>query len=552
MKVIICGINSKYIHSSLAIWYLASGIDKYAHGIEYAVVEGTINESCSEILNRMNIKDGDTIAFSTYIWNKNLVFEIARRAKEIYDVKIVLGGPEVSYNQEDVMAKNQFVDYILSGEGEKSLAMLCCGEDISNIEGLSYRDGGKIIIKEACVSFDDPPSPYSKEYFERLNGRIAYIETSRGCPYKCGFCLSGRCEGVRFFDLEESKKRILLLSNSGTKVVKFIDRTFNANKKRAVDIIEFISKNYGKSIPNNVRFHFEIEGEIIDDCLVEALAKSPKGAFQVEIGVQSFNVQTLKSVNRKTNIDKLVRNIRRVIELGNVHVHVDLIVGLPYEGMESFKLSFNQAYKLKANMLQIGFLKVLHGTKLEEEAGKYFIVNSNTPPYEIVSNAWLTEKEIEFLKEFERIFERLYNSGRFVETLKYLETQFDDSFEMYKNLTLFMSGVSEKASLDEFTKAVYEYFSSFDEINRDLLRDKIVIDRLASIRMGCIPSFLKKTCSELKRIMISLDENQETRRKLGIKRKAAALCSENRIVYVDYDIADPITGRYEVNFVDMK
>ena len=224
MKVTVCAINSKYIHSSLAPWCLAGGLEKYAPEIEYNVIEGTINENVDDIFDRIISENSDVIGFCTYIWNKKIVLSLCEKIKACKNVTIVLGGPEVSYNPEEILSDTN-VDFVLSGEGELSFAQLCKGTNKKEISGLCYRNGNEIITSESCIFENDPPSPYVDKYFEQLNGRIAYIETSRGCPFRCAFCLSGRCGGVRFFDLDESKSKIIKLANSGTKTVKFIDRT---------------------------------------------------------------------------------------------------------------------------------------------------------------------------------------------------------------------------------------------------------------------------------------------------------------------------------------
>ena len=289
MKVLICTFNTKYVHSALAPWCLRAGAKKYAPDCECNIFEGTINENTDTLLEKILRYDFDLIAFSTYIWNKKLVLSLAERVKQHRNVKIALGGPEVSYNVCEILSDSPYIDYVLSGEGEEIFGRLCSGENVDEIPGISYRKNDGFVVKPPYVPLETPPSPYCDEYFEALNGRIAYIETSRGCPYRCAFCLSGRCGTVRFFDLEKSKENIIKLSNSGTQTVKFIDRTFNADRERANEIFSFIIDGYGKEIPKNVCFHFEIEGELLDNKTFSVLEKAPKGLFQLEIGLQTFN-----------------------------------------------------------------------------------------------------------------------------------------------------------------------------------------------------------------------------------------------------------------------
>ena len=551
MRIILCSINSKFIHSSLGVWYLAASIRRNSPNDDIEVVEATINETQETIIKRINARNGDLIGFSTYIWNKNIVLEISRKIKEEKDVTVFLGGPEVSYNSKQVLEENQFVDFVICGEGEIPIAKIAAGEDIGKLRGISYRKNGVVLEAEPYISFDDPPSPYITEYFERLNGRIAYIETSRGCPFSCAFCLSGRCGGVRFFDIEKSKENIVLLANSGTQTVKFIDRTFNANKKRANEIFKFIIKNYGGSIPKGVRFHFEIEAELVDDEMVQTVSQAPVGLFQFEIGIQTFNKKSLESINRRADLDKLQSTVEKLLKHQNIHIHTDLIVGLPYEDLKSFKSSFNLAYKMKPHMLQIGFLKVLHGTRIQEEKEVYKYDFSYTPPYEINSNQWISKSEIEKLHLIEDVFEKLYNSQRFGYTLEYLDSKFDDSFDMYYGFASYIEKTGVENSLDDFTRKLFDYFGSCQGIDKTVLRDVLAVDRLATNRMGALPEFLKIKSPKLKSVLNELEKNEATKRPCAIKRAATELLSENKIVYVDYTEPNPITGRYEMRFLDV-
>ena len=482
MKVLLCALNSKYIHSSLAVWYLSAAVQG-CENIDCQVYEATINEKEDKIFNNIKSYGADLIAFSTYIWNKELVLRLAERISHETGAKILLGGPEVSYNSCELMGTYSFIDYIISGEGEEPFFKLCSGYPKEEIEGLIYKKCGGVCENQAKFPEKDPPNPYSQEYFDSLNGRITYIETSRGCPYRCAFCLSGRCGGVRFFDLESSKKNILLLAGSKTQTVKFVDRTFNADRKRACEIWNFIIGEYGKKIPKGVCFHFEIDGTLVDEETIEVLKKAPSGLFQLEIGLQSFNPSTLKAVNRRPSLEKLTENIKRIIALGNIHTHIDLIIGLPYENIESFKISFDKAYQLKAHMLQVGFLKLLHGSELREN-NSYKCEFSDTPPYEIQSNPWLSTKELEELHLFEDVFERMYNSRRFALTCDYLDTLFESPFEMFMGFCRYIAEEGREKSLDGFTKQIYEHFSSFDFVDASTLRDKMAIDRLATLRLG--------------------------------------------------------------------
>ena len=362
--------------------------------------------------------------FSCYLWNIRETLRLAAAVKAARPgAYVVLGGPEVSYNAGEVLAENPQVDYILSGEGERSVPMLLASlaagrkpeEAAPPIPGLCARG----FLSAPCVEEGTPPSPYAPAYLENLRGRIAYLETSRGCPYACAFCLSGRCGKPRWFPLEQAKRNILTLARSGAHTVKFIDRTFNANPAHANAILAFILKHYGRDIPAGVCFHFELAGDILREETFALLEQAPPGAFQLEIGMQSFCEKTLAAVRRKTDTGVLKQNIRRLVAMGNMHVHIDLIAGLPHEDLRTFGESFNTGYALGAQMLQLGFLKLLHGAAMREEPEEFPCVFSEGPPYEVQKTPWLSPEELDVLRAAEDALERCYNSGRFLETAAY-------------------------------------------------------------------------------------------------------------------------------------
>ena len=545
MKILFCAINTKFIHSTLAPWYLKIAVEN--ENAEANVVEATINESTEVVLERILSYEFDTIGFSTYIWNKNMVLVLAKLIKEKTGKTVILGGPEVSYNADEILSSYSFVDYVVSGEGELPFAKYARGENETQIEGFCYRSNGNVIIKDPFVSYDDPPYPYTQDYLESLKGRIAYVETSRGCPFHCAFCLSGRCGGVRFFDLEQSKRKILTLANSGTQTVKFIDRTFNANKKRANEIFRFIIDEYGKKIPTCVCFHFEIEGELVDDEMIEILKKAPSGLFQFEIGLQSFNEKTLLYINRRTNLEKLTKVIQKIIALGNIHVHIDLIAGMSYEDVKSFKNSFNKAFALRPHMLQLGFLKLLHGADMRENTEKYSFEFSDEPPYEVISTDWMKKEELDSLHTFEDVFEKLYNSARFPHTCEYIFANTNNAFETIFDFAEYCKKENTENSLDAFTKALFEHFSKQAFCDKKKLRDMLAIDRLSTNKMGSLPEFLKVHSPLLKSTLNELEKSPQNRRKKCVKRAATVLISEPSFVYVDYYEFDKVKKSYKVN-----
>lgn len=550
MKILITMLNSKYIHSSLAPWYLLSGVRAYCDSeIEAEVSEATINENINNIVSRLAEKNADVYAFCCYIWNIDCVKKIAEEIKKLTGATIVFGGPEVSYNADTILDNNDFVDFVLSGEGDESFPALCrCiykNGDFSSVKGLCFRHNGKNIISPSVVSEKEPLSPYCDDYFSSLGGRIAYIEASRGCPFSCAFCLSGRCGKLVLFDIERVKREILLLANSGTQTVKFIDRTFNAKTERADEIISFIIDNYGKEIPYNVCFHFEIDGGTLKDSTLTLLRNAPVGLFQLEVGLQSFNPETLRAVHRNPDTSGLENTIRKLIASENMHIHADLIAGLPYENIESFRNSFNRLYELKPHMLQLGFLKLLHGSELREKSNNFNCIFSENTPYEVISTDCLSKEDMNAIHFAEDAADRLYNSGRFTRTLAYLVDEcHTEPFELFESFGRF---TAEKSNipLDEYIGLVYNFFGSKTDKMR--LRDMLVCDRLSSNASGIIPSCLKIPDARLKRIKKHLSENM----KLGGKTACAILYSENRVVYCDYKHKNPVTENYELSFMEI-
>lgn len=549
LKVLICSVNSKYIHSSLAPWCLKAGIENYSfYNHKVLINEGTINESPEAVAARIINNTPDIVGFCCYIWNIDFVIQTAKLLREkLPTCVIVFGGPEVSYNPLEVLTKYDFVDYLISGEGEYPFAILCdriFEQKPIEIDGVCFKTENSFKISNPYVSNSIPPSPYCDEYFKTLKGRISYIESTRGCPYSCAFCLSGRCGKVRNFDLQRTKNEIITLSQSGSKTIKFIDRTFNANKARAKEIIKFILENFGKSIPTDVCFHFEIAGDILDDELINLFSKAPKGIFQLEIGMQSFNEKTLEEINRKTNCEILKKNIKSLIKPRNIHIHIDLIAGLPLEDYNSFKQSFNTAYNLKADMLQLGFLKLLHGSPMRENLKKYPCDFNKAAPYEVIETPYISKYELDKLREIEEICERTYNSGRFLLTLEYIICCGYKPFEIFEKLTEDLKNIY-KISLEEFTTKLYNSLLKFIGVDRKKLRDIMVCDLLSSIKNAKIPSILQVKDPFLRTAKHYINRKYPTNK--NIQRGIALLYTEENFAFVDYTNRDKIMGRFTLN-----
>lgn len=545
MKVIIACLNSKYIHASLSPWCLLAGVRKFAKGkYDISVMESTINGDAQDFAEKIVAEKPDIVAFSCYIWNITKTLEICKTVKEKCSCTAILGGPEVAYRPKDTLEKYEFADYVLSGEGEWTFPDFLdnINGNLSIVSGLTYRENGKIKTVPEKEYADTPPSPYTKEFFNSLNGRITYIETARGCPYRCAFCLSGRCSPLRFFDIERVKEDIIRLAQSVTQTVKFVDRTFNAKAERANEILLFIKENYGKEIPQGVCFHFEIAGDILRESTLEILKSMPYGAVQLEIGMQSFNEETLKRINRKTDTKKLIQNVKKLIEFGNMHVHVDLIAGLTGEDFESFKNSFDTAYSLGAHMLQLGFLKLLHGAEMREKSEEYPCTFSDTPPYEVTSTPWLSAEEIRTLKRCEDAVDRLYNSGRFLMTLEYLiNTAEITPFDLFCSFGNTVSG--SRMRLSEYAEKLYDFFK--DKCDKKILKEKILCDLLCCSSSVQIPDVFKTQDPLYKKAKKYFIENVDKNTKIAI------IYSENKIFAVCQNNEKDLHNRYKGQFYDI-
>ena len=558
MNAVFCVLNSKYIHSSLAPWCLFSTCkQKCDKEIDLGVVEGTINEPLENIQKRIADKQPDVVLFSCYIWNITATLALCKNLKnEFKNLKIVLGGPEVSYNVKQISKDNAYVDFLSSGEGEVSIPQLlnCIKNNYTpDMAGVSYRTENGFVIDERSPETDESISPFCEEYMRQLNGRIAYMESSRGCPFRCAFCLSGRLGKVRYINLDRVKSEMLLLANSGTKTIKFVDRTFNCNKQRAAEILTFILENHAKNIPEDVCFHFEIAADLLDDNLFEIIKKLPVGCVQFEVGIQSFNENTLSAIHRKTDLVKVESNVKKLLSFGNCHVHTDLIAGLPEEDYSSFVDGFNRAYAMHPNMLQLGFLKVLHGSDMAENDELYPCNHCSEPPYEVIDTPFISQEELQNLHIAENELERLYNSGRFRRTLNYvLSASGKTPFDLFFNFGLHIqnSNLQNGCSLDEYTNTAFSYFAGLDGVDRIKLRDCLVCDRMATNNSGRMPDSLKIADASLKKVkkaLLLFDPPEK-----GTNRCVNILYSTNEAVYCDYKMKHKVSGEYELKKENLK
>ena len=547
MKTAIYQINSKYVHSSLAAWYLAAALRN--DGCDCEVLEGSINEPLSVHLGRVEDTGASVCALSCYIWNVDLVLSLAASLKEQDGSRIiVLGGPEVTYRAESILSEYDFVDYVILGEGEGPLAALvgslARGEYRPRSSGICYR--GHFTPPHSSLA--DPPDPYCDEYLERLKGRISYIETSRGCPYSCAYCLSCRV-GVRFFDIERAKRDIITLANSGTRTVKFVDRTFNADRARARELFSYIiALRRNGDIPDGVTFHFEIAGDLVDRETLNILRSAPAGLLQLEIGVQSFNQDTLRAIHRHTDRDKLSQVIGELSSFGNIHIHTDLIAGLPYEDIVSFRKSYDRLAALRPHKLQLGILKLLYGSDMREQPELYPCEYDSNAPYRVRSTPWLSEEDMNEIDIAERGSDGILYSGRFTRTVDYLlSVTGRGAYSLAYELGLALYGDGTPA-LDDLFDRMYEYCSHMQGVSADRLRDVMLCDRIAHNNSCVIPHGLRIPDPRLRDISDRLAELHPIEGKA--RRCVGILYTENRVVYADYITKHPVTEEYELIKID--
>ena len=487
MNILLVGINAKYIHSNPAIYSLAAYAGKFAdeNGLSLRehinIAEYTINQQIEDIEADIYRKVPDVVAISCYIWNYSMVQELIEDIHQVRpDLPIWLGGPEVSFDPERLMQKFPFLAGIMIGEGEQTFVELVqryisetqdnkiseCGierelSDMSNIAGL-YLPSGYTAERE-CLSLDDIPFLYSD--LADFENRIIYYESSRGCPFRCKYCLSSIDKQLRFRSLDLVKKELQFFLDNKVPQVKFIDRTFNAKHEHVLAIWTYIKEN-DNGVTN---FHFEISADLLTEEEIELLNSMRKGLVQLEIGVQSTNSDTIREINRSMDLCKLKNAVQKVNEAGNIHQHLDLIAGLPYEDYMSFHDSFNEVYAMRPEQLQLGFLKVLKGSAMEEQAWEYGVGYRKTPPYEVLYTKWLSYDEIIRLKQIEEMVELFYNSGQFAYTIRFLEELFDDAFKMYEALAAYYEA---NDYLTASSKRISHYEHLLDFINGYMFKMK--------------------------------------------------------------------------------
>jgi len=440
MNILLSTLNAKFIHSSLALRYLRSYVRPVFPSIQ--LVEYTINDVTLNIVGDIYKRKPDMIAFSCYIWNINETLLVISNLKKILpDVPIVLGGPEVSYDTDEWMKKHPYIDAIVIGEGEQTFLELCQAyaeakqrgltPNLKDVNGIAYRDGEFVrftLPRNQIEDLNSIPSPFQEDLHE-LNNRVVYFEASRGCPFKCQYCLSSIEDGVRYFDLERVKTDLKRLIDHGVKTIKFVDRTFNIHKKYAMEIFQFLIDNHKGTV-----FQFEITADILKPDVVDFLAEhAPPGIFRFEIGVQSTNDATNRLVQRIQNFEKLSYTVTKIKESGKIAQHLDLIAGLPEEDYQSFRKTFNDVFALRAEEVQLGFLKMLRGTGMRARAANHGYIYMDTAPYEILGNNVLSFDDMQKIKRAEDILEKYWNAHRMDHTLEWIfQHHFESPFDFFQ------------------------------------------------------------------------------------------------------------------------
>jgi radical SAM superfamily enzyme YgiQ (UPF0313 family) len=492
MNILLVGINSKFIHSNLAIRYLSAYTKDLNYNIN--VKEYTINDSIENILFGILKEEPDIVCFSTYIWNTEIVKKLTNLIKIVSkDIKILYGGPEVSFESREFLEKGKG-DYIIEGEGEETfrefVIALNENKSLSEIKGLFYKDEDGINYngKRENIDMNLIVFPYEKD--ENFDNKIVYYESSRGCPYKCKYCLSSVDRNTRFLNIERVKKDLKYFVDKEVKLVKFVDRTFNIDKKFTSDIWEYLINLGGSTC-----FHFEISAKLLSNDQIEILRKAPVGKFQFEVGVQTTNEEVLKNINRSGELFEIKDKVIKVKELNNIKQHLDLIAGLPGEGYESFINSFNQVYSLGGEELQLGFLKLLRGSLMYEEIDSWGIKFSPYPPYEVLKTNDISYLELQKLKKVEKLLDKYYNSNKFNLILNYLMGSFESPFSFYYKLSLYfdkMGYYDRPLSSDNYYRALYDFDVYENRQNDNVLNEIIKYEYLRYNKKRGIPDFLKR------------------------------------------------------------
>lgn len=495
MKILLVACNAKYIHSNLAVYDLQAYASDYADHI--VLKEYTINQQKDDIMRDIYLEHPDVVCVSCYIWNLSFVKELmSDLIKILPGADFWAGGPEVSYDAEKFLTENSEFKGVMVGEGEETFKELAGyyvkknPQDLKDMTGICYRDGDQIIHNGWRQIMDLSSIPFIYKDLSEFKNRIIYYESSRGCPFSCSYCLSSIDKKLRFRDTETVKKELQFFIDNKVPQVKFVDRTFNCKHDHAMAIWKYINE-HDNGVTN---FHFEISADLLREEELQEMSTMRPGLIQLEIGVQSTNPDTIKAIHRTMDFEKLKGIVDRIHSFGNIHQHLDLIAGLPYEDYDSFRHSFNDVYALKPQQLQLGFLKVLKGSHMMEMCREYGIVYKTQEPYEVLSTKWLDYDHVLKLKTVENMVEVYYNSGQFQNTLEYLENFFQDAFSIYERLGSFYMekgyGDVSHTRMRRY-EILLEFLEDVPEISMDQVKDQMVYDLYLRENLKSRPGFAR-------------------------------------------------------------
>ena len=495
MKILLAACNAKYIHSNLAVYDLQAYASDYADHI--VLKEYTINQQKDDIMRDIYLEHPDVVCVSCYIWNLSFVKELmADLIKILPGADFWVGGPEVSYDAEKFLTENSEFKGVMVGEGEETFKELAGyyveknPQNLNDMTGICYRDKDQIIHNGWRQIMDLSSIPFIYKDLSEFKNRIIYYESSRGCPFSCSYCLSSIDKKLRFRDTETVKKELQFFIDNKVPQVKFVDRTFNCKHDHAMAIWKYINE-HDNGVTN---FHFEISADLLREEELQEMSTMRPGLIQLEIGVQSTNPDTIKAIHRTMDFEKLKGIVDRIHSFGNIHQHLDLIAGLPYEDYDSFRHSFNDVYALKPQQLQLGFLKVLKGSHMMEMCKEYGIVYKTQEPYEVLSTKWLDYDHVLKLKTVENMVEVYYNSGQFQNTLEYLENFFQDAFSIYERLGSFYMekgyGDVSHTRMRRY-EILLEFLEDMPEISMDQVKDQMVYDLYLRENLKSRPGFAR-------------------------------------------------------------
>ena len=547
MKILLVACNAKYIHSNLAVYDLQAYASDYADHI--VLKEYTINQQKDDIMRDIYLEHPDVVCVSCYIWNLSFVKELmADLIKILPGADFWAGGPEVSYDAEKFLTENSEFKGVMVGEGEETFKELARyyveknPQDLKDMTGICYRDGDQIIHNGWRQIMDLSSIPFIYKDLSEFKNRIIYYESSRGCPFSCSYCLSSIDKKLRFRDTETVKKELQFFIDNKVPQVKFVDRTFNCKHDHAMAIWKYINE-HDNGVTN---FHFEISADLLREEELQEMSTMRPGLIQLEIGVQSTNPDTIKAIHRTMDFEKLKGIVDRIHSFGNIHQHLDLIAGLPYEDYDSFRHSFNDVYALKPQQLQLGFLKVLKGSHMMEMCREYGIVYKTQEPYEVLSTKWLDYDHVLKLKTVENMVEVYYNSGQFQNTLEYLENFFQDAFSIYERLGSFYMekgyGDVSHTRMRRY-EILLEFLEDVPEISVDQVKDQMVYDLYLRENLKSRPGFARDQKPFERQVW------DFRKREKVAKNAHVEVFADGKVLLFDYADRDPLTNNAHVTDV---